>query len=96
VALAEMSFNNSIGFDVSVETRARQDKALFSETGGFVLEVPKSSLSDVETILEKYSCDYSIIGKTNSSGRIQINNVIDIDIETAKHAWINGLRDKLL
>ena len=37
-----------------------------------------------------------IIGKTNTSGRIQINEVIDIDVKSAKHAWINGLRDKLL
>ncbi len=96
VALAEMSFKNGIGFDVNIETDLRIDKALYSETGGFVLEIPKRNLSDVEKILARHSCDYYKIGKTNLSKRIHIKNAVDVDVETAKHAWLNGLRNKLL
>jgi len=96
VALAEMSFKNSIGFDVTVNTDMRLDKTLYSETGGFILEVPDDNLLEVEKILSEHSCEYYKIGKTNSSKKININNTISIDVKTVKNAWENGLRDKLL
>ena len=50
----------------------------------------------VIVILNSYKCDFLEIGGTNSTGRIKINDVIDIDINKAKTVWENGLRDKLL
>ena len=39
-ALAEMTFRNNIGCNVNIESDLSPDKILFSETGGFILEVP--------------------------------------------------------
>ncbi|MCJ7801194.1 MAG: AIR synthase-related protein, partial [Candidatus Marinimicrobia bacterium] len=96
VALAEMCFKNNIGCDVIVPGDLRTDTILFSETGGFLLEVAKQNMANVENILSGYSCEYFKVGKTTSNQIININNVISLPINDAKNAWLNGLRDKLL
>ncbi|MBT7524445.1 MAG: phosphoribosylformylglycinamidine synthase subunit PurL, partial [Candidatus Marinimicrobia bacterium] len=40
LALSEMTFHNNIGCDVNISGRVSDNKMLFSETGGFILEVP--------------------------------------------------------
>ena len=96
VALSEMCFENNVGCDIKIPGKTRKDKLLFSETGGFILEVSESNCQKFENVLNKYSCEFSKIGSTNSSGTIRFNDVIEISIESAKDAWTNGLRDKLL
>ena len=39
--------------------------------------------------------DYHNIGSTSDSGRIRINDAIDLDVKEAKSLWSNGLRDKI-
>jgi phosphoribosylformylglycinamidine synthase len=96
VSIAEMCFKNNIGCDVIVPGNLRTDTLLFSETGGFILEISKQDANKVKKTLNKYSCKYFKIGKTTSNNTITINNEIDIPVNKAKTAWKNGLRDKLL
>ncbi len=96
IAIAEMCFHTNIGCDVVVPGELRTDILLFSETGGFVLEVAKQNVKKIENILNKYSCEYFNIGKTTSDQVIKINNVIRVPVSKAKKSWENGLREKLL
>jgi len=96
VALAEMCFKNNVGCDVIIPGDLRTDTLLFSETGGFILEIPKRKIKRVENILTGHSCEYFRIGKTAVDQSIKINNVISVPLNKAKNAWVNGLRDKLI
>ena len=94
-ALAEMTFGNEIGCDVEIETDLSLDKILFSETGGFILEVFFQNLSKVSKKFSEYGQTLFQIGKTNSSSSIKLNQVVHLDLDKAKDAWTNGLRQKL-
>ena len=96
IALAEMCFKNNIGCNVNIPGDLRTDTLLFSETGGFILEIPKQNIKKIENILNDRSCEYFRIGKTTIDQSIKINNVISVPVNKAKIAWVNGLRDKLL
>lgn len=96
VALSEMSFKRSIGVDVTIPGSLAADKLLFSETGGFVLELSEDNLTSVEEILTRHQVFYQIIGKTTGEEVLKMNSVINIPVNQAKHAWTNGLRERLL
>jgi phosphoribosylformylglycinamidine synthase subunit PurL len=71
------------------------DKFLFSQTGGFILEVSDQNLDQVNCIFAKYDISTYNLGKTTNDNRIQIAGVIDLELEIAKERWTNGLREKL-
>ena len=96
IALAEMCFTNNIGIKVTIPGDYRDDVLMFSETGGFVIEVKSENVDAVKNIINKNDCEYFQIGNTVSTNSIKINNVTNISINGAKRAWANGLRDKLL
>jgi phosphoribosylformylglycinamidine synthase len=95
-ALAEMSFKNNIGLKVEVPGALSWSKKLFGETGGFILEVKREKINDVKTIFAEHKLDCFVIGETNKSSRLIMNDVIDLPVADARNAWENGLRDKLL
>jgi len=94
-ALSEMTFENNIGLCVTVPGGLAIEKLLFTETGGFVIEVDEKNLPQVESILRGYDLDCYNIGTTTKEPKIIINGSIDISVEEAKHLWSNGLRDKI-
>ena len=94
-ALAEMTFGNGIGCDVEIETDLSLDKILFSETGGFILEVSTHNVTGVREGFSEYGQTIFNIGKTNFSNSIKLNRVINLDLDKAKDAWDDGLRKKL-
>ena len=93
-ALAEMTFKNNIGCEINIDSDLTIDKILFSETGGFIIEVPSINRNKVESIFSKIGLDIYDIGITGGK-LIQINNIIDLYCEEANDAWKNGLREKL-
>ena len=95
VTLAEMSFGNEIGFQVTIPGDLRPDKKLFSETGGFVLEVARENVGLVKDIFAGRSVHAMEIGETIADCRLLIADCLDIDMASAKNAWLNGLREKL-
>ena len=92
--LAEMTFGNGIGCDITINSDLPTYKILFSETGGFVLEVSPENADAVISNFSKYESDVFQIGTTGSN-TIQINRVVDIVVSDAKETWANGLREKL-
>ena len=95
IALTEMSFKNEIGFDIKIKQDYDDDILLFSETGGFVLEIDNDNTNDVENIFNKYNLNYQNIGKTNNSSKLIINKSINLELKKAKSLWENGLRNQL-
>lgn len=95
VALAKMSFKNKIGVNVSVAGSLSRVRKLFSETGGFVLEVPPSELPAVEKIFLEAGLSPENIGTTHPDQRLRMQGWIDLSIDEAAAAFATGLRDKL-
>ncbi|MGY8781475.1 MAG: phosphoribosylformylglycinamidine synthase subunit PurL [Fidelibacterota bacterium] len=93
-ALAEMTFGNEIGCTVKIKSGLASGKILFSETGGFVLEVSLEKLDKIKSAFLIYGLDTFEIGTTGGS-HIKLNGVVKISVNKTKEAWTNGLRDKL-
>ena len=93
-ALAEMTFKNSIGCSVNIESDLSPDKILFSETGGFILEILPKKIDAIKSVFSNYGLDVFEIGSTGGES-IEINSFTDIYVTETKKAWTNGLREKL-
>ena len=93
-SIAEMSFSNNIGCSAKITGQIESQKVLFSETGGFVMEVAKQNTKIVEDVFSQHGLPTFIIGETGGD-KIQINNEINILVAEAKSKWENGLREKL-
>ncbi|OGT31285.1 MAG: phosphoribosylformylglycinamidine synthase II [Gammaproteobacteria bacterium RIFCSPHIGHO2_12_FULL_35_23] len=96
VCLAEMTFNQEIGFEVTIPGTLSLEKLLFSETGGFVLEIAFENLSLVQAIFNQYGLKSFIIGCTTSQKNLNFNKQIILPLAQAKPAWQQGLRERLL
>lgn len=94
VALAEMSFKNQIGLTADIRSELSAEKILFSETGGFVLEVAREKMKDLRALLTSNGLATNIIGETTKEPQLKLNNVIHLPVQTAKLAWENGLRNR--
>jgi len=95
VALSEMSFQNEIGFEVNVESSLRADVWLFSETGGFVIEVEKENLQAITATLSSYEIHYEEIGKTTDHQAMVFGKEIHMPISKAKDGWEKSLRNQI-
>ena len=105
VAISEMCFGgngkNRIGCEINIDQTAAEgiypSVALFSETGGFVLETKNTA--KVKEICQKYNVEIMEIGKTTKNSKLKTQNldkiIIDLSIEEMAEKWLNGLRDKL-
>ncbi len=71
-------------------------KKLFGETGGFILEVPREKMKELRELFAAQQVPMFAIGETSKEPRLRMNGVIDLAVSEAKHAWENGLRERLL
>ena len=94
-AVAEMTFGNEIGCDVKIINDLRTDTILFSETGGFILELSINNMEAVQSIFSHHGIELIKIGSTNDSRAMVFNSVVKLSVKHAKDAWTNGLREKL-
>jgi phosphoribosylformylglycinamidine synthase len=90
------------GADVDLDrlnSNLRPDKLLFSETGGFVLEVPPAKLADVERICRGYGVEPIVIGEVSAEPRLLITSagqtLIHCSLDDMKQAWTRGLAEVL-
>jgi phosphoribosylformylglycinamidine synthase subunit PurL len=95
VAIAEMTFRNAIGVSVRIASELPQDKILFSETGGFILEVAKNKLETLQKIFMRYQVPVFVIGETRKDAKIVMQDNMSLSVHDAKQAWEQGLRGKL-
>lgn len=96
VALAEMTFKNNIGFKVFITGVLAEDKKLFSETGGFILEIARDKMNALRQLMFDQQTSLAVLGETQSEPVMQINQSINLAILDAKNAWENGLRKRLM
>ncbi len=96
VALAEMTFENGIGCEVEIPGNLRADKKLFSETGGFILEVTPENTQALEALFQRHQLQALNIGSTTEHQALIISEKINLPIRLAHDVWQNGLRDKLI
>lgn len=96
VALAEMSFANELGVTVTIPGELTLDKILFSETGGFLLEVASQHAIAINKIFNKHNVTLHELGHVTEKPQLRINEVIDLPVSMLKKTWLNGLRDKLV
>ncbi len=96
VALAEMSFEKALGCEVAMDSDLEMSALLFSETGGFLLEIDPAKLDTAIQLLEERDINFLNIGKTTSNPKLKIQNTINLEVPKAKERWVNGLREKLL
>lgn len=103
VAVAEMAFGGrgqghyAASVDLSHVGPVPNDKKLFSETGGFVLEVDKEA--DFLALCEATGLNAIAIGEVTDHDHIQFMDygqaVLDLPKKLLYEAWSNGLRNKL-
>lgn len=96
VTLAKMSFGNNIGLDVEIPGTLPVAKCLFSESGGFVLEVRDEDWVDCQAVFTSYSVPLTIIGRTIDAAILHMQQQIHLPIAEAKALWSDSLREKLL
>jgi len=103
VALCEMCFggrgDGRIGVDVDISSAGnnlRPDTLLFSETGGFLVEVPIEKQQQFEKISAQYGLSPVNLGKTTKSEKIVIrvkkNKIMELPVAEAAQKWLNGVR----
>ena len=95
VTLSEMTFENNIGCSVNIPGKLSVEKLLFSETGGFIIEVIDSNVDAIKNIFQNYNLGIDLIGETTKEKYIKINDKINLSTEETKELWLNGLRDKI-
>jgi len=87
--------DGEIGAEITLDfTNLRTDKALFSETSGFVFEVEDKNLEKLKTLFKFYKIDLIELGKTTIEKSLTIikNNkkIIDLATNKLKEAWTKG------
>ena len=75
----------------------RADKKLFSETGGFVVEVAPEQVATFTDICKKYDVDVYEIGATTNDQKLSVSGDVpfSLSLEQLAGAWMQGLREKL-
>jgi phosphoribosylformylglycinamidine synthase len=95
VALSEMTFENNIGCSVTIPGTLSVEKLLFSETGGFIIEVEDSKIENVNEIFNNHNINLELIGETCKDQKLVVNDAINMEVEEMKSLWTNGLREKI-
>lgn len=103
VCVAEMIMGGygfgKIGAEISIDGfELREDKILFSETGGFVLEARETDLEKLKNAFGKYDMEINIMGKTGGRGFKVIKDgktVLTSTIPEMAEKWLNGAGEAL-
>ena len=94
-AIAEMTFGSGIGCEANVFGDYSVDKLLFSESGGFVLEVLQKNVNPLKSVFATYELKTDVIGSTTVHRVIEINGVVHLSTGRVKEMWMRGLWEKL-
>lgn len=102
ITLAEMVMNTDFGIDVDLSdigAELRNDKKLFSESSGFVMEVQPENVEDVKSIFANSGIQAWNIGTVTSNKIFTISDsdsiLIQLSVPEMKEAWSNALREAL-
>jgi len=91
VALAEMSFQNELGFDVETNPIVRSDAALFGESQSrVVVSLRPAQETAFLSFLQSKGVDYEFLGKVGQ-GEMVVNQQVLFSVSQAKDWYINSL-----
>lgn len=96
VALARMTFQQGLGVKIELPGDLPPSITLFSETGGFLLEVPNDKLPVLRALFADHHVELIRLGRTTLEQRFIVKDLIDIHIESLRRAWENDQRDQFL
>lgn len=81
-----------------VSSQSEVIQKLFSETGGFLMEVAPENLAKLQEVFGKYNIEATEIGETTADHKIVITNgdevIVDVAVDDVVEKWENGLREK--
>ena len=104
VTLAEMiiTSKDKLGMEIDLEKVSKDDlntiQKLFSETGGFVIEVAPENDEKLKEIFKARGVELYSLGKTNTDYTLEIKDkeeIINLKVDQMHEAWSNSLRAKL-
>ena len=104
VALVEMAFGSIQGdqFGLEIDIPAsdlRPDHWLFSETGGYLLEVDRAQEQTFLDLCQTFALHPVKMGKVTTTGRLRVAQtgrpLLDCPLEGLYQAWHNGFSDAL-
>jgi len=81
-----------------VETNLRWDKWLFSESGGFVMEVKAGQEDAVAEIMAEYGVELICLGEVTEEPKLALSNgdlQAEIALDDLRHAWADSLAEIL-
>jgi len=92
--------NGEIGAEVNLDfTNLRNDKALFSETSGFVFEAEDKNAEKLNDLFRFYKLHLIKLGKTTKGKNLIITKknkkIINLPISKLKEAWTKGFVEAL-
>ncbi|MBS3105090.1 phosphoribosylformylglycinamidine synthase subunit PurL [Candidatus Woesearchaeota archaeon] len=92
--------DGEIGAEIALDfTNLRSDKALFSETSGFVFEVEGKNLEKLKILFKFYKINLIELGKTTKEKNLAIaknsKKIINLPISKLKEAWTTGFAEAL-
>ncbi len=102
-AISEMILGGDAGGEIGAEisldfSDLRADKALFSETSGFVFEVEDKNIEKLKTLFKFYKIGFAELGKAKGKNLIikkGSKKIIDLPISKLKDAWTKGFVEAL-
>lgn len=106
VTLAEMCLGGRgegrVGVDIDLgkvpDEKLSKDKKLFSETGGFIIEVSPNNAREVTELFQKHGSEVHKIGDTIKQAEFRVKDgdeeVINLNLGEMADAWLNGLRNR--
>lgn len=100
MTLPQRKLGGSIGVEMdlkNLQSALRIDVLLFSQTGGFILEVPKNSLREISSEAERLGIQVIALGRTQAPPLLSIKNgsetLIQEDLATLRTIWKTGLTE---
>jgi phosphoribosylformylglycinamidine synthase len=91
--------DGEIGAEISLDfTNLRNDKALFSESSGFVFEVEEKNVERVKTLFKFYKVNLIELGNTRGNSLIikkSNKKIIGLPISKLREAWTRGFAEAL-
>ena len=91
-----------IGIDINLDAlpkNLRSDTLLFSQSGGFIVEIPQAGKSDFENGCRKAGIISSLLGSTTKSSSLKISRektvLLEVNLPATHKTWKNALYNAL-
>ena len=96
IAESILKSEDTIGANISIETKLRDDELLFGECQSVIIvTIEQSKLIDLMSLSDDRNLYIQTIGRVTNDSKLVINNLIDINKSDLKHSYFNYYSDLL-